>query len=277
VQEKEDEVKYLFISMVLLFALCGSLFCQEWPNEEFVDNLYQWWVIHSYEAGTGNIIDPGYVEHSTYFGGSVHMVVSGAPSVIGLMNFAEIDLNIGDQIEMLVEHTGLINIGGISLRVGGGPEGEVENCPDAAGLYLVTRTLTKSWPAGTPVWVHFVVWPGTEEAWVDYIRLAETSVNEKDDEKNSVSETVLAIEPNPSVCETAISFTLDVCETVSIDIYDNTGRKVRNLLSSTLREGTHELYWDGKDDEGSDVADGIYICRFSAGKQTDAKKIVLIK
>lgn len=136
-------MKKLLLIAGICLAFYGTLLGQAWPNGDFTDNLLSWRVEYNYETGTGDTIEPGHVEHSSYLGGSAYLMVSGAPSAIGLMNFAEQTLYPGNTIKMLVEHTDIVNIGGITLNIGGGPYGEVATCPEPAGTYLVTLTLTK--------------------------------------------------------------------------------------------------------------------------------------
>jgi flagellar hook assembly protein FlgD len=41
--------------------------------------------------------------------------------------------------------------------------------------------------------------------------------------------------------------------------------------------GTYEVKWDGKDDQGKEVASGIYFCKLVVGEQNQTKKMILIK
>lgn len=49
----------------------------------------------------------------------------------------------------------------------------------------------------------------------------------------------------------------------TIEILDQSGRPVR-ALSGASTAGRHELVWDGKDDLGNDLPDGLYTARISA-------------
>lgn len=49
----------------------------------------------------------------------------------------------------------------------------------------------------------------------------------------------------------------------TIEILDHSGRPVR-ALSGASTAGRHELVWDGKDDLGNDLPDGLYTARISA-------------
>jgi hypothetical protein len=41
--------------------------------------------------------------------------------------------------------------------------------------------------------------------------------------------------------------------------------------------GPYEAIWDGKDDEGEDVASGIYLYRLEVGDFSECRKMLLLK
>ncbi len=83
--------------------------------------------------------------------------------------------------------------------------------------------------------------------------------------------------PNPFNPSTTISFTLPANERVTIVVYDASGRMVRTLVDANRDFGTHEVAWDGRDDEGAVVGSGVYFYRLTAGKHSESKKMVLLK
>lgn len=54
------------------------------------------------------------------------------------------------------------------------------------------------------------------------------------------------------------SYDLEWEDEVKINIYDASGTLVRSMLKGTMDEGVHTVDWDGKDDEGTTVSDGVY-------------------
>ena len=61
-----------------------------------------------------------------------------------------------------------------------------------------------------------------------------------------------------------ISYGLDSkAASATINIVDGNGRTVR-VLDGETASGRHEIVWDGKDDTGADVADGVYNFSLSA-------------
>ena len=64
---------------------------------------------------------------------------------------------------------------------------------------------------------------------------------------------------------------------VTLKIYNILGQKVRTLVDEPKRAGSHEVIWDGRDDQGKDVASGIYFYQLTAGDYKKTKKMVLIR
>jgi flagellar hook assembly protein FlgD len=41
--------------------------------------------------------------------------------------------------------------------------------------------------------------------------------------------------------------------------------------------GTYEVIWDGKDNQGQEVASGVYFYKIKAGDYSETKKMILMK
>jgi hypothetical protein len=66
--------------------------------------------------------------------------------------------------------------------------------------------------------------------------------------------------PNPFQNDTTISFTLTQQSQVTIRIFDFSGRLVRTLKDNELTEaGPQKIAWDGKSENGDDLARGVYL------------------
>ncbi len=71
--------------------------------------------------------------------------------------------------------------------------------------------------------------------------------------------------------EALIRFSLPKKMVVSLDIYDNTGRLIDNLVSGELNGGLHTVRWDAK------VANGVYFYNLKAGSSSLTDKMVVIR
>jgi hypothetical protein len=83
--------------------------------------------------------------------------------------------------------------------------------------------------------------------------------------------------PNPFNPSTTIAYELAAPAHVDLAIYDLAGRLVRVLVDSGRSEGYHEVNWDGRDEQGSQVASGVYFCRIEAAGSFRTMKLVLLK
>ena len=83
----------------------------------------------------------------------------------------------------------------------------------------------------------------------------------------------------PSRGVTRLVYSLQNASDVSIDIYDFASRHVRTLLAGEARGGrqNHREIWDGRDDDDSVVANGVYFFRVETddGAQAFGKVVVL--
>ena len=84
--------------------------------------------------------------------------------------------------------------------------------------------------------------------------------------------------PNPFNPETTIYFsTTEPPENTEISIYNLRGQRVNTLINDKLDEGSHQVVWDGKDENNQPVASGIYLYKLEAGGYSKTKKMILLK
>ncbi len=83
--------------------------------------------------------------------------------------------------------------------------------------------------------------------------------------------------PDPFNPMTSFEFVIPRSSLVTVDVYNVLGQRVRQLLADHLERGRRTITWDGRDDEGKDLASGIYLYRLQAGNFTQTRKMVLLK
>ncbi|MBK9358315.1 MAG: cellulase family glycosylhydrolase [Bacteroidales bacterium] len=114
------------------------------------------------------------------------------------------------------------------------------------------------------------------EVWFDNIRITdqdtatviETGTLGMEHSSLPFMETRLSARPNPMSSSTSLSFDLPENGPVLLTVYSVTGIRVRELLNTTLSQGSHTIAWDGKDPAGNSVPPGIYLCRLFTGTAT---------
>jgi hypothetical protein len=83
--------------------------------------------------------------------------------------------------------------------------------------------------------------------------------------------------PNPFNPVTVVQYSLAEKGHVSITVYDVSGREVRVLVDEEREAGPHSLVWDGRNNDGEDLASGVYFVRYRAGTESFWKKAALLR
>ena len=88
--------------------------------------------------------------------------------------------------------------------------------------------------------------------------------------------------PNPFNPETWIPYQLSEDSSVSIFIYDTTGKLIRTLPLGYQSAGFYNsrdraAYWDGRNAFGESVASGVYFYQLRAGNYTALRRMVILK
>ncbi|MGK9477007.1 GDSL-type esterase/lipase family protein [Melioribacter sp. OK-6-Me] len=78
--------------------------------------------------------------------------------------------------------------------------------------------------------------------------------------------------PNPFNPRTRITFKINKANEVSLKIYDLLGKEIVTLVEGYKQAGEYAVDFDA-----NKLSSGIYICKLHVGKNTDSKKIVLMK
>jgi len=127
----------------------------------------------------------------------------------------------------------------------------------------------------------------TELGWyIDDVAVTiHTSV---DDYRNGISNKIVLHQnyPNPFSTSTTISFSIHHKDTknTKIKIYNIKGQIVRNLecgeslTAKTPMYRDYSISWDGKDEKGKKLPNGIYLYKLSSGNyQSEIKKMILLR
>ena len=83
--------------------------------------------------------------------------------------------------------------------------------------------------------------------------------------------------PNPFFLETNIRYNLPRKSHVTLKIYNIKGRLIRNLIDDTEEPGYKSICWDGKNDQGKDVPNGLYLYKMQAGDYISTKKLIILR
>ena len=121
----------------------------------------------------------------------------------------------------------------------------------------------------------------TETGWValDYVQLFDTVniVVSAPPEPSQGGIAALRAVPNPFNPRTRIEFGLEREATVTLEIFDSRGRRVRRVELGQRPTGEHSWVWEGTDAAGRDVASGSYLIRMSTAQGERAARAVLVR
>lgn len=85
---------------------------------------------------------------------------------------------------------------------------------------------------------------------------------------------LLSARPNPFHNSVEIHFSLAASEAVAIEVFDVSGRIVRQFGRQRFEAGEHQATWDARDDDGKAVAGGVYFVRVLAGNRPFIQRVV---
>ncbi len=142
----------------------------------------------------------------------------------------------------------------------------------------ITDTLYNATAESLGTYYYRVRGHNTTWGWNDYGPLEDivvTGLSGTQEPSTKIVTSVFEVGPNPVMGATRISYAIARSGAVSLDVYDATGRQVRNLASGTLKAGSYAVSWDGKDTGGKLVPAGVYYVRLSADRASTARVTIV--
>ena len=83
--------------------------------------------------------------------------------------------------------------------------------------------------------------------------------------------------PNPFNPSTTIRYSIPKSSFVQISVYNSIGEKIYSLLNSDQAAGTYEVVWNGKSENGIQVASGVYFYELKTSEVNKVQKMMLLK
>ncbi|MBD3286627.1 T9SS type A sorting domain-containing protein [candidate division WOR-3 bacterium] len=105
-----------------------------------------------------------------------------------------------------------------------------------------------------------------EEEFVSFLGIPYTGIAEE-----PLSFGLDAIKPNPFAHRTSVSFSVAKAASVSVKVYDVSGKLVETLADGTFSAGSHKVKWN------ADVAPGVYFVRFLTPSFDAVEKVMVIR
>ncbi len=93
----------------------------------------------------------------------------------------------------------------------------------------------------------------------------------------SISPLTTRVAPNPSPGSCRVSYRLSQEGAVTVELFDVTGHRVRQLVNGVSPAGEYERVWDGLDDAGRTLPGGLYLTRVTTPAGVTAGRVVLTR
>jgi len=186
------------------------------------------------------------------------------------------------ELDLVGGSSNRLGIGAFVTAIVGGERQCRQLGGDAGYLSGNAPTLHMGFGSATVVDTLRVLWPsGVVNEYFDVALDQRMTLDEEATpagEAPALGYALLANYPNPFNPITEIRFSLPEATTVSLEVYDLSGRRVRTLLAGESRDaGLQGITWDGRDDAGVAMPSGVYLSRIQAAEFNAARKLVLLK
>jgi hypothetical protein len=139
--------------------------------------------------------------------------------------------------------------------------------------YDLTRaTAAAAWQPASPPKAGIMVYAANNlKSYTDGVFGALTSVDGRH-EQAPQEFALMQNYPNPFNPKTGIRYQVSGVSDVKITVYDMLGREMAVLVNERKQPGNHEVSFDG-----SGLASGVYLYRFTAGSFAETRRMILLK
>ncbi len=87
----------------------------------------------------------------------------------------------------------------------------------------------------------------------------------------------LVIKPNPVKDNAEIYYQIGSPGIMHLSLYDITGRRVKSFINGYFEQGYYKLVWDGTDDSGRRLSEGVYFIRLDNQAGSLTQKVIIIR
>ncbi|MBI9038881.1 MAG: T9SS type A sorting domain-containing protein [Bacteroidales bacterium] len=89
-------------------------------------------------------------------------------------------------------------------------------------------------------------------------------------------EEIVSVYPNPFSKTTSINYIVQENSKVIIDIYNQQGQLVKQLVNKSQSTGVYNVNWNASDESGNTVSKGFYFYKINIGERNEIGKIILL-
>lgn len=148
---------------------------------------------------------------------------------------------------------------------------DFERLTDEEWLNLVSKNQNIARPFFTKLYM-------ADEAGEQYINPASLQYSGINDDPNiNANHTDVYVAPNPFVQNAKIYIKINAeseATKVTVSIYNNAGKLIRNLASAGISSGNYLVNWDGKDNNNIEVQSGVYLLSINVNGAEYTSKLI---
>lgn len=96
------------------------------------------------------------------------------------------------------------------------------------------------------------------------------------DENPNANALILDNSPNPFSSQTEIKFSLKQSANVKIEIFNILMQKINTISDGYFNAGEHSVEWNGKDENGNSLSNGVYFYKMDTENSSIIKKMILL-
>ncbi len=116
-----------------------------------------------------------------------------------------------------------------------------------------------------------------QSAWSEIRNVRVNLSVEEKQESYAIYWLLFRVYPNPAKSLTAIRYSIPVKTKVSLQLFDISGRLVKTLINERKNAGEYSTIWNGTDEKGRKVGEGVYFCIMKRDKGFLNQKILMVK
>jgi hypothetical protein len=120
---------------------------------------------------------------------------------------------------------------------------------------------------------HNTWWNWGDQSWLQDVQVGASGI--ASNPGNNLVTVLKGSGPNPFADRTVVNYALGRAGNVKLSVYDASGKLVRELVSAVQNPSSYSVAWDGRDDSGRRLANGVYVLRLDADRTVTQQILML--
>jgi hypothetical protein len=122
---------------------------------------------------------------------------------------------------------------------------------------------------------HNAAWGWGDKGPLEDVVVTGTGISSPGTRRPTPETRLSAASPNPFSDRTLVNYALGRTGPVKLSVYDASGKFVRRLVVATQDPSNYSVLWDGRDQAGRKLANGVYVLRLDADRTVTQQILML--